>query len=285
MRVAVLGSTGMAGHVVAQYLEEQGYEVFRISRSERPGEHRAAIDVTDFAALGACLDRVKPDGVINCIGLLQKACESRFDLGVLINSYLPHWLEQKYRNTTVKVIHLSTDCVFSGAAGGYRENSLPDGITPYDRTKALGEIDNSKDLTFRMSIIGPDINPEGTGLFNWFMRQTGRMNGFGKVFWNGVTTIELAKAIDAAFKAKLAGLYHLVPAQGIDKCSLLMLFQKSFGKEGTAIDRVEEPVMNKSLVNTRTDFDFTVHNYPTQVEEMKLWVEQHRTLYPHYAER
>lgn len=285
MRVVVLGSTGMAGHTVAQYLEEQGYEVFRISRSEQPGECRAAIDVTDFAALDACLDRVKPDGVINCIGLLQKACESRFDLGVLINSYLPHWLEQKYINTSVKVIHLSTDCVFSGAAGGYREDSLPDGLTPYDRTKALGEIDNSKDLTFRMSIIGPDIDPKGTGLFNWFMGQTGRINGFGKVFWNGVTTIELARAIDAAFKAKLAGIYHLVPTQGIDKYSLLMLFQKSFGRGDVTIYRVEEPVINKSLANTRVDFDFAVHDYPAQVKEMKLWVEQHRILYPHYIER
>lgn len=283
MRVVVLGSTGMAGHVIAQYLEERGYEIFRISRSEQLGEHSAAIDATDFSALNACLDQVKPNGVINCIGLLQKACENRFDLGVLINSYLPHWLEQKYANASIKVIHLSTDCVFSGGAGGYCENSLTDGTTPYDRTKALGEINNGKDLTFRMSIIGPDIDPEGTGLFNWFMKQTGKINGFGKVYWNGVTTIELARAIDAALREQITGLYHLVPAQGIDKCSLLELFQKSFGKKDVTICRIEEPVVDKSLINTRKDFDFGVRDYPTQVEDMRAWVEQHCALYPHYT--
>lgn len=283
MRVVVLGSTGMAGHVAAQYLEEKGYEIFRISRSERKGAHSAAIDVTDFSALEACLDQVKPDAVINCVGLLQKACEVRFDLGVLINSYLPHWLEQKYKDTAVKIVHLSTDCVFSGAVGGYKETDLPDGAIPYDRTKALGEINNSKDITFRMSIIGPDIDPEGTGLFNWFMRQTGEINGFGKVYWNGITTIELARAIDAAMSKNLTGLYHLVPAQSIDKCSLLTLFQKSFGKGDVTICRTEEPVADKSLVNTRKDFDFIVRDYPTQVEDMRTWVEQHRVLYPHYA--
>lgn len=285
MRVVVLGSTGMAGHVIAQYLEEHGNEIFRISRSEQPGEHSASIDVTDFAALSAYLDQVKPDGVINCIGLLQKACETRFDLGVLINSYLPHWLEQKYANTAVKVIHLSTDCVFSGTAGGYYENSLPDGTTPYDRTKALGEINNGKDLTFRMSIIGPDIDPEGTGLFNWFMKQTGKINGFGKVYWNGITTIELARAIDGALREQIAGLYHLVPVQGIDKCSLLTLFQKSFGKRDVTICRIEEPVVDKTLVNTRKDFDFVVRDYTTQVEDMRAWVERHCALYPHYTAR
>lgn len=283
MRVAVLGSTGMAGHVIAQYLEEKGYEVFRISRSEREGRHRAAIDVTDFSALETCLDRVEPDGVVNCVGLLQRACEARFDLGVLINSYLPHWLERKYADTAVRVIHLSTDCVFSGAAGGYREDDLPDGRTPYDRTKALGEIVNSKDLTFRMSIIGPDIDPAGTGLFNWFMGQTGEVKGFGGVRWNGVTTIELARAVDAALRKNLTGLYHLVPAESIDKCSLLGLFQRSFGRENVTICRVEEPVADKSLVNTREDFDFTVCDYPAQVENMRTWVAQHRTLYPHYT--
>jgi len=283
MKVVVLGSTGMAGHVIAQYLEERGYEVFRISRSERKEERSAAIDVTDFAALEAYLDQVKPDGVINCIGLLQKACETRFDLGVLINSYLPHRLERKFANTATKVIHLSTDCVFSGTKGGYKEDDLPDGIIPYDRTKALGEINNSKDLTFRMSIIGPDIDPEGTGLFNWFMRQTGKINGFGKVYWNGITTIELARAIDAALGRNLTGLYHLVPAQGIDKYSLLMLLQESFGKRDVTICRTEEPVMDKSLLNTRKDFDFVIRDYPAQAEDMRTWVAQHRILYPHYT--
>ena len=282
MRIVGLGSTGMAGHVIAQYLEERGYEVFRISRSEQEGIRSVAIDVTDFVALETYLNQVKPDGVINCVGLLQKACEVRFDLGVLINSYLPHWLEQKYVDTFVKIIHISTDCVFSGIRGGYRENDLPDGVPPYDRTKALGEINNNKDLTFRMSIIGPDIDLSGIGLFNWFMKQTGKINGFGKVYWNGVTTIELARGIDAALRKELTGLYHLVPQHGIDKYNLLMLFQKHFNKEDVTICRVAELMLDKRLINTREDFDFIVHDYSVQVEDMRKWIEQHSTLYPHY---
>lgn len=283
MKLVVLGSTGMAGHVVAQYLEEQGHQVFRTSRSEKNGPRSAGIDVTDLGALGRWLDQVAPEAVVNCVGLLQRACEIRFDLSVLINSYLPHWLENKYAGSPTRVVHLSTDCVFSGARGGYRENDLPDGPTPYDRTKALGELRNGKDLTFRMSIIGPDIDPKGTGLLNWFMAQTGDIRGFGEVYWNGVTTIELARAIHAALAQGLTGLYHLTPDQSIDKYSLLKLFQASFGKIDVTITRVEEPRIDKSLVNTRTDFDFSIRDYPTQMADMRAWVEAHRALYPHYS--
>ena len=168
MNIAVLGSTGMAGHVVARYLEERGHRVFRTSRSEKDTHTSAAIDVTDFSALGAWLTQVQADVVVNCVGLLQHACEEHPDRAVLVNSYLPHWLEQWTRDDA-KVIHLSTDCVFSGRRGGYREDDTPDGETMYDRSKSLGELRNGKDLTLRMSILGPDIDTKGTGLFNWFM--------------------------------------------------------------------------------------------------------------------
>lgn len=281
-RVAVLGSTGMAGHTVALYLEERGYEVFRAARGEKNSEKNAAIDVLDFVTLGNWLDQVKPDVIINCVGILNKACDLRPDLSILINSYLPHWLEQKYSQSLNKVIHMSTDCVFSGARGSYSENDVPDGSTMYDRTKALGELLNNKDLTFRMSIIGPDINPDGIGLFNWFMRQQGQINGYGKAIWTGVTTIELARAMDVAIQKDVVGLYHLVPDNGIDKFSLLKLFKSAFDKNNVDIVRTEDVVIDKSLVNHRIDFDFTVRNYTSQVDDMKAWVVEHSSLYPHY---
>src|SRR5699024_1115052 len=106
-----------------------------------------------------------------------------------------------------KIIHMSTDCVFSGKIGNYKEDSLRDGETFYDRSKALGELDNQKDLTFRNSIIGPDINENGIGLFNWFMKQEGSINGYSKAIWTGVTTLTLAKAMDSALKEDLVGIY------------------------------------------------------------------------------
>ncbi len=282
MKIAVLGSTGMAGHMVSLYLEEAGYMVYRASRSERNTLTSRTVDAADPAALRAWLEEVRPDGVVNCIGLLQRACEARPDRAVLLNAYIPHYLESLFSQERTKVIHLSTDCVFSGSKGGYAENALPDGRTMYDRSKALGELNNRKDLTLRMSIIGPDTDPGGTGLLNWFMAQKGELQGYSKTLWNGVTTLELAKAVEWALRTEVAGLYHLVPAGTIDKYSLLRLFQQTFQKEDVQISRIDGPQLDKTLVNTRTDFGFQVGSYPAQLEELKQWMQAHRELYPHY---
>ena len=282
MKIAVLGSTGMAGHMVSLYLEEAGHIVYRASRSERNTLTSRTVDAADPAALRAWLDEVRPDGVVNCIGLLQRACEARPDRAVLLNAYIPHYLESLFSQERTKVIHLSTDCVFSGSKGGYAENALPDGRTMYDRSKALGELNNRKDLTLRMSIIGPDTDPGGTGLLNWFMAQKGEIQGYSKTLWNGVTTLELAKAVEWALRTEVAGLYHLVPAGVMDKYSLLRLFQQTFQKEDVQISRIDGPQLDKTLVNTRTDFGFQVGSYPAQLEELKQWMQAHRELYPHY---
>lgn len=281
MIVSVLGSTGMAGHVISAYLEEQGHLVYKTSRSEKNTDYSAAIDVTNFNLLGSWLDTIRPDAVVNCAGLLQKASESRPDLAILMNSYLPHWLERKFINSETRIIHLSTDCVFSGSRGAYREDDFQDGSTFYDRSKALGELKNNKDLTFRMSIVGPDVDPKGTGLFNWFMTQHGEINGFKKTFWSGISTIELARAINCALETKLSGLYHLVPDSKIDKCSLLEIFRKTFDVD-IRIKPVDGLIVDKSLINTRKDFDFHVQDYSHQVADMKAWIDSHRWMYPHY---
>jgi len=281
-KVAVLGSTGMAGHVIALYLEEQSYDVYRVSRSQQPGPKSIAIDVRDFASLADWLDKVSPDIIVNCIGVLQRTSQEQPDLAILINSYLPHWLEKRYASSQTRIIQLSTDCVFSGKRGKYKEDDFRDGDTIYDRTKALGEIINKKDLTFRMSIIGPDMHPDGTGLFNWFMKQTGVISGYKKAIWNGITTIELARGIDAAIKQDICGLYQLVPQTQIDKYTLLCLFKKVFERDDIYITENYEVILDKSLVNTRNDFNYTIRSYEEQIKDMKLWIENHRELYRHY---
>lgn len=153
----------------------------------------------------------------------------------------------------------------------------------YDRSKALGEIVNDKDLTFRMSIIGPDIDPQGIGLFNWFMKQTGTIQGYGKAIWNGVTTIELSRAIVAALQQNLTGLYHLIQLIPIDKCSLLELFANTFQRSHISIQRTNDVQINKSLINTRKDFSFVVKDYETQILDMRRWIIDHQKLYPHYV--
>ena len=282
-RIAVLGGTGMAGHVAVAFLDEKGYDVSYMSKSAPDTGKSKAIDVTDIPALCAWLDSIEPDIIYNCIGVLQKESEARPDIAILLNSYMPRFLEHRYRGTSVKIIHLSTDCVFSGKRGGYSETDLADGEIIYDRTKYLGEITNNKDLTFRMSIIGPDCNKDGSGLFNWFMNQKGTIRGYKKAIWNGVTTIELARAVDAAIQQNLYGLYHLVPNCSIDKYNLLLLIKDVFNRTDIEIEPYNDFVSDKTLRNNRTDFDFNVLPYSEQIKEMKAWIDKHRYFYSYYS--
>jgi dTDP-4-dehydrorhamnose reductase len=177
---------------------------------------------------------------------------------------------------------MSTDCVFSGKTGGYSETSFRDGETFYDRSKALGELENNKDLTFRNSIIGPDMSERGIGLFNWFMKQEGQINGFTKAIWTGVTTLTLAKAMEQALKENLTGLYNLVNNEDISKFELLKLFNKYMKDDRIEILPSDKLSLDKSLINNRTDFSYNVPSYETMVAEMKEWIENHKNLYPHY---
>ncbi|NDD84741.1 NAD-dependent epimerase/dehydratase family protein, partial [bacterium] len=217
MKVLVLGAGGMAGHVVATHFREQDYDVETISSTKPVFGDTTLLDVTNQDAFSEYLEGRDYSAIVNCIGILVKQSEEQKDLSTYLNSYLPHMLEARYRNTATKIIHLSTDCVFSGKNAPYTEDAPYDGELFYDRTKALGEIKNDKDLTLRMSIIGPDLSPSGTGLFNWFMSQSGNINGYSKSIWNGITTIELAKAIEEAIAQDVTGLYHLVPSGNISK--------------------------------------------------------------------
>ena len=285
-RVVVLGGTGMAGHVVSTYLDESGYDVYIASQSAANAQRSKKIDATDFSTLDSWLDEIQPTVIVNCIGVLQKLSEARPDLAILLNSYLPQHLAYKYKGTDTKLIHISTDCVFSGARGGYAESDAPDGAIMYDRSKALGEVINDKDLTFRMSIIGPDRHTNGTGLFHWFIRQKGTINGYSKAIWNGVTTIVLARAIDAAIRQNISGLYHLVPKapiEPIDKYSLLLLFRDVFHKTDIEIVPVDNVAVDKTLINTRADFNFEVPSYPEQIKDMKNWIDGHMGLYDSYT--
>jgi dTDP-4-dehydrorhamnose reductase len=284
MKILVLGAGGMAGHVTSLYLREQGNEVDTLSARNKLDDKTYLVDVMDLESLKKILSAKKYDAIINCIGLLVKQSEERKDLSTFINSFLPHFLEQYCKESTTRLIHLSTDCVFSGKNPPYKEDSPYDGELFYDRTKALGEVINNKDLTFRMSIIGPDMQAQGIGLFNWFFKQTGEINGYTTAIWNGITTIELAKGIQAALEQNLTGLYHLVPEKNISKYDLLNTFKVIFKRNDITINPTENVALDKTLVNTRHDFSFEVSNYETMVREMKKWIESHTDHYGHYTQ-
>jgi len=282
-KVIVLGSNGMAGHVVTLGLRTvvKKYEVTAVARTNSPINPDVLMDVSDFCKLKYLIRDSKADVVINCIGLLNKNAEDNIDQAILLNSYFPHFLETITKNTNTKVIHISTDCVFSGNKGGYSETDSKDGKGFYAQSKALGEIVNQKDLTIRTSIIGPELNQNGIGLFHWFMNQKESINGYSNAFWTGVTTVELMKAVKSAIEQDIVGLYHLVYSDKISKYNLVKLFAKSFERKGLYIYANDSYKVDKSLINTRTDFKYSVPNYEEMILEMKNWMLTHKEFYPH----
>lgn len=285
MKFLVLGAGGMAGHVVTIHLAERGHSVTALSRNPFPWGACQSIqgDIKDASFLGGVLAAGCYDAVVNCVGVLNQDAERDRSLAVRLNSLLPHALEDMTRGTGTKVIQISTDCVFSGATGGYHEGAHRDGAAFYDRSKALGELENDKDLTFRTSLVGPDVNPNGIGLFNWFMRQSGSIKGYSRAIWTGVTTDVLAQAVEQAVECGLTGLYHLVNAAPISKFDLLGLFNEHFRNGEVNITPEPSVSVDKSLVNNRRDFPFAVPSYREMVEGMKRWVSAHAPLYPHYS--
>lgn len=273
----------MAGHLISLYLNEQGYQVVGFAREKS----KLVESVVGDAAHRACVQEVigngKFDTVINCIGLLNQFAEDDKASAVYLNSYFPHYIAQLTEGTKTQIIHISTDCVFCGARGQYTEDDLQDGTSFYSRTKALGELNDNKNLTFRQSIVGPDIKSSGIGLMNWFMQQKGEIQGYSKAIWTGMTSLQLAKAIEAAAHERAHGLYHMVPDTSISKCDLLRLFNQYLRGGNVQIVPVDKMASDKSLKRTKWDFDYRVPDYEQMVAELAEWMKVHKELYPHFA--
>jgi len=283
-KVLVVGSNSMLGHIITLYLEQNiELDIYNLSHSRKLNDKSIMLDVTNFHEFEKLLDSLKPDYIVNCIAILNRSAKTHKDMAILLNSYLPHFLEYKYKSTKAKIIHRSTDCVFSGKDGDYHENSFKDGDTFYARTKALGEIINKKDLTFRTSIIGPDLSERGIGLFTWFMKSSGNINGYVNSIWTGVTSLELAKAIETVItKEDIVGLYHLVPEMSINKFDLLNIFKSKFNRNDIIINRYENKPVKKNLINTKKNFSYVVPGYDRMIDEMREWISKHKYLYKHY---
>ena len=284
MKFLVLGCNGMAGHMISLYLREQGHDVFGFAHTKSPYVDSAVGDARDVSLVKEIVGFNRFDAVVNCIGLLNKACEERKADAVYLNSCLPHLLAELTEGSNTQIVHLSTDCVFSGKRGQYTETDLPDGETFYDRTKALGELNDGKNITLRSSIVGPDINRNGIGLLNWFMQQSGSVNGYTKTIWTGQTTLQLAKTIEAVAAEKAHGLYNIVPDQSVSKYELLKLFNHYLRGDAVNIVAVDGIDADKSLKRTNYDFDYRIPNYEYMVAELAEWMHAHKELYAHYIQ-
>jgi dTDP-4-dehydrorhamnose reductase len=241
MKVLVIGASGMIGSTVLRVLsEKKDWQVFGSIRDEAdkrffsaPISERliAGIDVEHFDVLVRVLDQVRPSVVVNCAGLTKHKPEADDPLvSIPINTLMPHRLAGLCKLVGARLIHVSTDCVFSGEKGGYVEGDFADARDVYGKSKALGEVDYPHAITLRTSTIGHELQSE-YGLLDWFLSQQGRCKGYTRAIFSGLPTLVFAQVIrDVVIPhAELTGLYH-VAAKPINKFDLLKLIADVYGK-------------------------------------------------------
>jgi dTDP-4-dehydrorhamnose reductase len=211
------------------------------------------VDVADFESLARVIRELKPDAVLNCVGIIKQLKESKNAIQSLtINSLLPHRLAEVCGETGARLVLFSTDCVFSGKRGRYQESDFADAEDLYGRTKFLGEVaDAPHAITLRSSIIGREIGSTYS-LVDWFLSQKApRVKGYRGAIYSGFTTLEMARIVDRVLgeQKQLHGLWQ-VASEPITKYDLLHLLRDSYGLS-VEIDPVDEPACDRSLVGTR----------------------------------
>jgi dTDP-4-dehydrorhamnose reductase len=281
LKVLILGSTGMLGHQVVNYfLKFDDYDVIDIAFRSKLREKTIIFDVTDRVAFEKVIIELSPDFIVNCIGVLVQG-SNNVENAIYLNAYLPHQLKKISKNIGAKLIHISTDCIFSGNKGGYIETDAKDGKGVYSQTKKLGEIEDDANLTLRTSIIGPELKDNGEGLFHWFMNQQGEISGYTKAIWSGVTSLELAKAVKWSIDNNITGLYHVTNNSSISKYDLLQLFQK-YTKKNINIKPFDGKKVDKSFIDTRLLIDYQIPSYDQMISNMVRLITDKRILYSQY---
>lgn len=261
MRILVLGASGMLGNAMVRVLSEDAHHaVYGTLRSE--GSRRyfketsnlnfvSGVDAGDFDVLASVMAQIRPDAVINCIGLVKQLAAANDPLVALpINSILPHRLARLCDLLKARLVHVSTDCVFSGLKGMYTEDDRPDATDIYGRTKLMGEVDYPHAITLRTSIIGHELGSRH-GLVEWFLAQGGSVEGYRKAIFSGLPTYELARVVreEVLPRPSLSGLYH-VASQPISKFDLLELVNRQYGK-GVTILPSDHLAIDRSLCGKR----------------------------------
>lgn len=284
-RVLIIGSTGMLGHQVLKYFEhKKEFQVFDIAYRKKRRPESILCDVSNLEILEELIQKIDPKYIINCVGILIREAEESPFRAIKLNSLLPHFLNEITLKSNIMLIHVSTDCVFSGLKGGYNEKSFKDADDIYGRSKALGEVFSEKNLTIRSSIVGPDLKPNGHGLLNWFLTNNSKtVYGFNNVYWSGVTTLEMAKAIQHAINHKISGIWNLTNGIPISKYQMLKHFNSFFSKDFTKIISSNiSKVSDKSLISIRNDISYQVPSYIEMFEKMKLDIIMFKNDYSHY---
>jgi dTDP-4-dehydrorhamnose reductase len=261
VKVMVIGATGMLGSAVIKLLRARAdWQVFGTVRSENAKRLFMSdiaerlffgVDVEQNDSLIEAFTRIRPDVVINCVGLVKQLVVAEDPLQAIpINAILPHRLARLCKLAGARLVHISTDCVFSGDKGLYTEADAADAKDLYGRSKYLGEVDYPHAITLRTSIIGHELDG-ARSLIGWFLAQTGSVKGYRRAIFSGLPTVEIARVIrDYVIPhPELHGLYH-VSAAPISKFDLLTLVAQTYGK---TIDIVadDQLVIDRSLDSTQ----------------------------------
>jgi len=260
-RVLVLGSTGMLGNAMLRLFSQSvGFDAFGSARSTRAFQLLSddladrvvcGVDVENMDSLVSLFTKTRPDIVINCIGLVKQLTEADDPLvAIPINGLLPHRLARLCGMASARLVHMSTDCIFSGASGMYTETDISDAKDLYGRSKYLGEVDYPHAITLRTSIIGHELDG-ARSLIGWFLAQEGCVKGYKRAIFSGLPTVEIARVIrDYVIPhPELRGVYH-VSAEPINKFDLLKLVAQTYGKT-IDISADDQLIMDRSLDSTR----------------------------------
>lgn len=261
MRIAILGVSGMLGNAAFRLLsQDPQFTVFGTARSANilPHFRDAAadkiitgVDVEHLDGLVGILGDVRPDVVINCIGIVKQLAAANDPLTTIpINALLPHRLARLCSLLGARLIHVSTDCVFTGRGGDYCESDTPDAEDLYGRSKLLGEVDYPNAVTLRTSIIGRELASRN-GLIEWFLHEQGRVRGFSEAIFSGLTTDELTRVIARYVipNPELRGVHH-VSVDPISKFDLLQIVKSAYGVS-TEIERDASVIIDRSLNSAR----------------------------------
>jgi len=242
MKLLILGGSGMVGHRLAKKLSNQ-YEIFSLLRKrpdldsnqffEKVLPKNQCIfidDINEYENLNNTVKKISPDIIINCIGVIKQRDKVENVLNMKrINSLLPHILNEICNKNKIKLIHLSTDCVFSGTKGNYQESDNPDPIDEYGESKLLGEIKKGNALTIRTSFIGPELFNKKS-LFEWVKSQkNGEIDGFTNAIYSGLTTLAFSKIIENIIDKHqdLNGIWH-ISSDPISKFDLIEMINQKF---------------------------------------------------------
>ena len=281
MRILIFGGDGMLGHRLLRHFAprydtrvtlRQPLESYRVFGMFDGANAYGAIDVRDVGKVQQALSDFKPEAVINAAGVIKQRTDAHDDvLSIEINSFFPLLLARMCRKVRARLIHISTDCVFSGSKGNYTEADRPDPVEIYGYSKLLGEVALPGCITLRTSIIGRELSRKRS-LFEWFLAQRGEVHGYMNAIYTGFTTIEMARILEkliTQFPAS-SGIYH-VSSSPISKFDLLSLIRKRF-KLGVTLAANYEFKCDRSLDSTRFrhDFSYTPPTWESMIDELAV---------------